>query len=200
MFFFGAFLLSLPLIIKCTTTPVAGSETTNGLTIAVVNGFVSGNTLPNNRVMCFSSSFNPDSNTGFIDTTYTDSLGNFSFTLSLDQHYNLFTYSSNGDSCALIQDLKENILDTTVNFCPVLNVEGITTNNATPVYNAKVYIIGTSFKTISDQDGRFSFISIPDGNFVVKSVSGNWTKGELTGYGTISREPSRGHILTIELK
>ena len=66
------FLFLLYIYIACTSPGISGSETTNGLTVAVVNDTITGRTVPGNTVMCFSTSYNPNSTTSYSDMVITN--------------------------------------------------------------------------------------------------------------------------------
>jgi hypothetical protein len=163
----------LNVLATCTNQTISGSETTNGLTVAVFNGEITGRTNPGNEVMCFTSTFNPDSNTGYCDTVTADSNGNFNFRNLKISEYNVFSYSRNKDSSAIIQKLNVGITkkDTSVLFSQSAIVSGKTMSNGVALSGARVYLMGTPFITTSDMNGLFTIKNVPTGRFLVQSVS-----------------------------
>ncbi len=195
-------LLTFLMVLLCECTgPVAGSETTNGFTVAVKNGEVSGKTVPGGEVMCFSGSYDPDSLIGYADTVRADAQGRFSFGKLASMDYNIFTVGTGGDSCALIQYINpDKQIDTTVDFRGVMSIHGMTVYSSQPVPGAHVAVLGTPYLTLSGAEGEFSFVSVPDGTFTVKSVAyDRGVKGELAGSKVVSRESNWNGALIIEM-
>jgi hypothetical protein len=195
----------LVLTIYCGTAPIAGSETTNGLTVAVVDNTFQGTTVPSSYVYCYSSTYNPDSNTGYSDTAFTDPQGTFTFENCPLSTYTIYTYSPDVDSAAIIQNISNsaNKPDTNTQFKSVVSIAGTTRKSDGIIENARVYIHGTSFATTSDSSGRFSMQNLPQGTFTLYSyVKPTWIKGVLSDSTTInlSENINRGVSVTLTLK
>lgn len=195
-------LLSLP---YCGTTPTAGSETTNGLTVAVVNNEFHGTTIPSSAVYCFSSTYNPDSGTGYSDTVISDAQGAFTFSDCPVATYTMYVYSHGADSAAIIQNIRNmvNTPDTSTEFQGVVSIHGTTLKDSAVAVNAKVYIQGTHFLTTSSINGAFSLQNIPKGTFTIHSyISDRWINGALSDSATInlSKNVSKAISVTLNLK
>jgi hypothetical protein len=189
--------------IYCGTAPIAGSETTNGLTVAVVNKSFYGTTVPSSRVFCFSSTYNPDSGTGYSDTVITDTDGAFVFSDCPRSTYTIYAYSSGIDSAAIIQNISNdsNKPDTGTAFQSVASINGTTSSNGAAIVNVRVYIPGTPFVTASDSSGTFSFQNIPKGTFTIHSyLVARWTKGVISDSTTINLSENANKSVTLNLK
>lgn len=190
--------------ISCSVQKHTGSETTNGLTVAVVNSSINGKTIPGNTVFCFSSTFNPDSGTGFADTMHADNNGEFSFSNLDSAVYNVFSFLPNRDSVAIIQGINPTVPseDTTVYYDRSYTISGVTSNDFGIITNAEVYLIGTPFITSSNSTGKFIFSNVPCGIFIIKSTfSDRQIKSEQSASEMIDLTRSwNGLDFTIDLK
>jgi len=191
-------------ILYCGTAPITGSETTNGLTVAVVNNVFHGTTVPSSRVYCFSSTYNPDSGTGYSDTATTDSHGAFTFDNCPLSTYTMYVYSPDIDSAAIIQNISNmvNKPDTGTAFQDVVSINGTIFKNGTTIGNARVYIPGTPFVTTSSDLGIFSLQNVPKGTFTIHSyLSERWVKGVVSDSATINlTDTNRTKLVTLNLK
>ncbi|NLD95010.1 MAG: carboxypeptidase-like regulatory domain-containing protein [Fibrobacter sp.] len=187
----------------CSTTPIAGSETTNGITVAVVDNKFLGTTTPSSRVYCFSSTYNPDSGTGFADTVTADTYGRFTISDCPLSTYTIYTYSSGIDSAAIIQNISNssNKPDTGTAFQGVASINGTTSNDGAAIVNALVYIPGTPFITTSDSSGTFSIQNIPKGTFTIHSyLVSRWIKGVISDSATVNLSEDTDRSVTLNLK
>lgn len=195
----------LLIIIYCGTAPITGSETTNGLTVAVVNNVFHGTTVPSSRVYCFSSTYNPDSGTGYSDTVTADSRGTFTFSDCPLSTFTIYVYSQCVDSAAIIQNISNmvNIPDTSTAFQGIVSIYGTTLKNSAVIVNAKVYIPGTPFITTSNDSGTFSLQNIPRGIFTIHSyLSERWINGAISDTARIdfSKNATKTMSITLNLK
>jgi hypothetical protein len=148
----------------------AGSETTNGIAVAVAATTIEGSTAPNATVFVYSADYAPDSITAYKDTIGVDQSGAFTVYSVPEGVYNIFAFADNRALGAAVQNVPvspQGAFADTVPFDSLSAISGMVLLDSMPQISATVYVRGSPFETISDSAGAFELRDIPPGSFLV---------------------------------
>jgi hypothetical protein len=166
------------LLFYCANPHTAGSETTNGITVAVIDRSVEVKTEKTMMISLHAASYLPFSRSGYAASMLVDSSGSFSFTVPDTGCYNLYARDTATRHGALLQHIP--VFDSTngyvdsAAFDSLYRVYGIVTFSDTPQVRGVVYAPGSPLFDSTDSSGRYSISYIPKGNIrfvAMKEVS-----------------------------
>lgn len=202
------------LIVHCTGTDpnsvAGGLETTNGVTISIADGSISGVTAPHSRViLCDTAYVPPEIDTQwYIDTSISDIRGRFTFSELPKGDYALAVRNTDLTSGCLITPLPVDPANSTrINyssmFVPLAVLPVQTRADSSTAPKSVVFIKGTPFATITGDTGSGSLTGIPSGSYrieayvrVQKDLAPVW----YTTTSDVVPVNDTSTILTLELK
>ncbi len=186
-------LLGIIVLMSCSGTSVAGTETTNGpvtVTIASVKLHVgqtsiTGETTPGAEITCVNRSFVPYKNSGFNSLIIADSSGNFSIPNLSEDIYSVI-YSKDTQSIVLEDILvsSSNSNDSTSNiiekeFIGSREISGTICSDTLTPDQMLIYIAGTTFFSSVASDGSFVIEGVPyDATYVLLAINHEEWDGE----------------------
>ncbi len=162
----SAFLL---LVAACssdnTVGPSAGSETTNGMTVAVVDSTVSGIAGPGVIVAIYAADYLPHRDLGFADTVLVGADSAYVFAGLEPGTYRLVAIDQSGGLGAYVDSLtvgiRNDTVGDTVQFDSLRSMEGRVTLSQTPQELCVVFVPGTPWFDSTDAAGEFRLESLP---------------------------------------
>ena len=158
----------------CSNPQMAGSETTNGITVAVIDRSVEVKTEKTIMISLHAASYLPFKDSGYATSMLVDSGGSFSFAVPDTGYYNLYARDTTTQQGALLQHIP--VFDSTngytdsAGFDSLYRVYGIVTFSDTPQVKVVVYAPGSPLFDSTDSSGSYSISYIPKGNirFIAK--------------------------------
>lgn len=170
-----AILLSLALAMcLCSQAPISGTstETTNGISVAVLGTNVKGSALPGVVVSLYRNSYNPLYPLGVTpDSQTVDGSGTFAFAMADTGRYNIIATTPAQDSgtvftgVALYPDSRFTLADT---LRPTGTIHGTFILDTTRTNGGYAYLKGTSYIVPLAGDGTFVIADIPSGSYSVR--------------------------------
>ncbi|HMA65461.1 MAG: hypothetical protein ACM31E_03385 [Fibrobacterota bacterium] len=163
----------------CQGPDVAGNSSqtgSGGITVASVNGVVSGMTSPDARVSMYVADYVVSSNRYmYSDTVLADKTGKFSFDAVDDSYYNLLVVDSVGKMGFIrsIPVYKDTVFDTSlVKLDNAGSVQGVAHNkDGTVLSRALVLVKGAPFFTNADNAGVFRLEPLPSGPLALQVIN-----------------------------
>jgi uncharacterized protein (DUF2141 family) len=154
----------------------AGSETTSGVEITAQGNTINARTAPHATIALFDARylFN-DTIKVIADSGISNDSGKISFSNLPSGTYNLFVYPNDAVKGAAVLgiSIKENsrdvVADTQV-FTPLRTIQGTLTRQEMPISGSAVFIRGSSFHSLTDQSGQFTFVGVPAGTYLIKAT------------------------------
>jgi hypothetical protein len=183
------------LFFYCSNPHMAGSETTNGITVAVVDRSVEVKTGKTMMISLHAASYLPFSHSGYAASMLVDSGGSFSFTVPDTGCYNLYARDTVIGQGALLQKIP--VFDSTngyadsSGFDSLYRVYGTVTFSDTPQIKTVVYAPGSPCFDSTDSSGGYSISYVPKGNIrfiAVKKVSVYWSDVPMIRADTVAAQ------------
>lgn len=156
------------LLFHCSNPHTAGSETTNGITVAVIDRSVEVKTEKTMMISLHAVSYLPFKDSGYAASTLVDSGGSYSFALPDTGCYNLYARDTATQQGALLQHIP--VFDSTngytdsTGFDSLSRLFGVVTYSDTPQAAAVVYAPGSPLFASTDNAGMYSILYVPKGN------------------------------------
>ena len=172
--------LLLPCFLHCSGNEPAslagGLETTNGISVHVDDGMITGaTTVPSSIIICDSRYTAPSVDTmWFSDTITTGETGTFSLSGLPDGTYTLIARAGDLTGGCVIpgitvgNDTPDRQYDT-IPFVPLAPLTVHTLTDATPCRNATVFIRGTTFNAVTGSDGACTISEVPSGTYRIEA-------------------------------
>lgn len=173
------FPIVLSVLTMCQSGDVAGNSSqtgSSGVTVASVNGVVSGTATSNARISLYVKDFVVKSDKAvFADTVYADEAGKFLFDTVADAYYNVLVADADGNMGFIrnIPVFKTAVFDTSLEKIEKPGkLKGTAYNKSgNPFANALVRMKGAPFFTRADIDGSFTLDTLPSGPQIIEVVN-----------------------------
>lgn len=174
--------LSALLLQFCGSSPTdtAGSETTNGLTVASLSDGVDGTAEAGCTVALFSLDYLPHTGSGYADSQVVGTDGAFAFTDLEAGYYRVMAFAADGGLGAVVDSIAvpvNRVPADTAALDSLRGIHGVVTLDSVPQPNSLVYIAGTPFYDSTATDGTYLLDNIPMGQYRV-SVAYSPTYGD----------------------
>lgn len=176
--FRALFPVALSFLVLCQGSNVAGNSSqtgSGGVTVASVKGVVSGTASSNARVSMYVWDYVVKSNKPvFSDTVYADEAGTFSFETVADSYYNLLVVDTTGKMGFIrnVPVFKDSVFDTShIKIEKPGTLKGVAYLNGRTFARALVRLRGAPFFTIADNNGAFTFDTLPSGPQVIQVIN-----------------------------
>ena len=156
------------LLFHCSNPQTAGSETTNGISVAVIDRSVEVKTEKTMMISLHAASYLPFKDSGYSASMLVDSGGSYSFTVPDTGCYNLYARDTAMGQGALLQNIP--VFDSTngyadsTGFDSLSSLYGVVTFSDTPQVRAVVYAPGSPCFDSTDAAGMYSILYVPKGN------------------------------------
>jgi hypothetical protein len=179
----------------CSNPQTAGSETTNGITVAVIDRSVEVRTGKTMMISLHAASYLPFNQSGYTASMLVDSGGSFSFAVPDTGCYNLYARDTAMGQGALLQNIP--VFDSTngyadsAGFDSLSRLFGIVTFSDTPQVRAVVYAPGSPCFDSTDSSGGYSISYVPKGNIrfiAIKKVSVYWSDVPMIRADTVTAQ------------
>lgn len=193
------FFISILTLLQCTTKQVTGIEVTNGNCVGKI--YNEDNTVASGvLVRLIPSGYDPTiPSSGKIDSTFTDKNGEYSFSVTKSDYYNIFAQKDNKfckkDSVSIISNISQNIGNDTLS-APALLTGKVRVKPENDPLKTVILFYGTNFYTVPyDSSGNFDTVYLPEGQYTVKAFSTE------DGYGIFDTSiiVSSGEIINITI-
>jgi hypothetical protein len=169
----------LSVLALCQSGNVAGNSSqtgSSGVTVASVNGVVSGTTSSNARISLYVWDYVVKSDKAvFSDTVYADETGKFSFETVADAYYNLLVVDTDGKMGFIrnIPVFKTSVFDTSLEKIEKPGtLKGIAYDRSGRSFaRALVRMKGAPFFSRADNDGSFTLDTLPSGPQKIEVVN-----------------------------
>ncbi|NLD92235.1 MAG: hypothetical protein GX639_06150 [Fibrobacter sp.] len=163
----------------CQSGNITGNSSqtgSGGITVASVNGVVSGTTSSNARISMYVWDYVVKSDKPmFSDTVYADETGKFSFNIVADAYYNLLVVDTDGKMGFIrnIPVFKTSVFDTSLEKIEKPGtLKGIAYDRSGESFaSALVRMRGAAFFTRADNNGAFTLDAIPSGSQIIEVVN-----------------------------
>ena len=201
--------LYLFMVCLCTGSRIAGTETTNGdeLKVTAAADSIKGVGPSGAEVRIFAANYFPYNDSGFADTVTADQSGAFEFPGLTPGIYNVYSTSITNDLSVFISSIaiatSDNGLPDTVEatFDTTGSIAGeLVDTLKMPIENAYVFLQGSPFWTMTDNNGAYRLLKVPGGKyaltFIANNRNANWSTGPLTVSAKIiaGRETAMGQV------
>ena len=175
-----ALVLLLVLLLHCTeNTPdnlAGGLETTNGVTIRIIDDTITGVTAAYSRIIICDTAYVPREikPPRFIDTVISDTKGNFTIQELPRGVYTLVVLNTDIASGCIIRPINVDYdditaLNNTIAFVPLSNIPVQTRIDSAIAPQTIVFIPGTPFQALTGQAGTGLLTGIPNGTYRVNA-------------------------------
>lgn len=145
----------------------SGSQTTNGVTIAVSSDSIRVTGKENSTSMLYSSSYVPFNDSGYADTVQCID-GSCLFLKVPGGMYNILVVDYNDSLAAIIQDVNiggSSTVHINDSLLPYGSISGTIRQENDLLSNYAVFIRGTPFQVYSDTNGAYLFTALPMGSY-----------------------------------
>ncbi len=147
---------------------VAGSETTNGVTVTSAKGSIHGTARPGIKVALFNSNYLPHNNSGFHADTTADDSGRFSFTTLDSGYYNLYLHNTLSDTALFFPEMRITPESVSKTVTDTLSLSGtisgsVVDSNNQMLDSVVVFIKGSPFSDTTNMYGNYAFSSVSEG-------------------------------------
>jgi hypothetical protein len=193
------------LTVSCNGPMQAGSETTSGVKIAVLETTVSVETTPAATVMLFDASYAYDDSQKIADTLGADPNGRAVFTNLQAGKYNVFVYPATPSVGASVLNIpvapgSGQVYTDSADFDSLHTVTGTVIWQGRADSMSQAYIVGSPFSTKTDSQGTFAFTKVPVGKYTVAGRLLSRWNGQLEDSVDVELYPNMNAVVNVTLE
>jgi hypothetical protein len=154
----------------CTSGPTgsAGTETTNGVTVATTGDTVSGRTIPGTMVLLFSADYLPHTGGGLADSTVAGADGSFSFGNVPAGSYTVIARNDSALLGAQVDSIEigaDPVVGDSVEFGNLFTLSGTVEMQGIGQPGAVVYVPASPYCDTAEALGEFSIGGVVPGSY-----------------------------------